>query len=68
MWKGKELEGLQRGSQSKTNGEEMALEAKGTGWVAEDLIWFGEQTHVCRLIHKEHICRHALMHSTMNNL
>lgn len=30
--------GLQRGSQSKTNGEEMALEAKVTGWVAEDLI------------------------------
>lgn len=36
--KEKKLEGLQRGSQSKTNGEEMALEAKGAGWVAEDLI------------------------------
>lgn len=36
--KEKKLEGLGRGHQSKTKGEETALEAKETGWVAEDLI------------------------------
>lgn len=36
--KERKLEGLQGGSQPETNGKEMALEAKGTGWTAEDLI------------------------------